>query len=42
MGQRMSLHYSLATVYDSRGVHGEAFAHLTSANDIRRPAQNAA
>ena len=35
MGQRMSLHYSLAAIYDSRGDYGEAFAHLASANDIR-------
>jgi tetratricopeptide (TPR) repeat protein len=35
MGQRMSLHYSLATVYDSRGDYGEAFAHLMAANDTR-------
>lgn len=35
MGQRMSLHYSLAAVCDSRGEYGEAFAHLMSANDIR-------
>ena len=31
----MSLHYSLATVYDSRGDYGEAFAHLMLANGIR-------
>ena len=31
----MSLHYSLATVYDSRGEYAEAFAHLMSANSIR-------
>ena len=34
-GQRMSLHYSLAAVYDGRGDHAEAFAHLASANGTR-------
>ena len=34
-GQRLSLHYSFATVYDSRGEYAEAFAHLMSANSSR-------
>ena len=34
-GQRTSLHYSLAEVYDSRGEYAEAFAHLMSANSGR-------
>jgi tetratricopeptide (TPR) repeat protein len=34
-GQRMSLHYSLATVYDNRGEYGEAYAHLMAANGAR-------
>lgn len=34
LGQRR-LHYALARVHDRRGRHGEAFAHLKIANEIR-------